>query len=211
MFFKLSWLYRSCFENGNSLLFQTPFSFGMNHKSPPYPAGDYCLLCRSERKDSSFLESGIKTASKLALSMAPKGNSVLHLPLWVCPDCRRTVEKEERPGLDQPQPQPVRAQGWLSSLCVPVFMGSGDLFCVARQCSSQPAAGASWGFQCLGSEVRLSDGSQKSPEQSRLAVCLVLSRPCAVGRSVLPSMPLSGLCSWYGKATAITAISRSMP
>uniref|UniRef100_F7HZY8 Family with sequence similarity 193 member A n=1 Tax=Callithrix jacchus TaxID=9483 RepID=F7HZY8_CALJA len=87
-------------------LFQTPFSFGMNHRTPPYPAGDYCLLCRSERKDSSFLESGIKTASKLALSMAPKGNSVLHLPLWVCPDCRRTVEKEERHGgLDQPVSQ----------------------------------------------------------------------------------------------------------
>ncbi|EHB06986.1 hypothetical protein GW7_18943 [Heterocephalus glaber] len=76
----------------------------MNHRTPPYPAGDYCLLCRSERKDSSsFLESGVKTSSKLALSMAPKGNSVLHLPLWVCPDCRRTVEKEERHGsLDQP-------------------------------------------------------------------------------------------------------------
>ncbi|XP_057562107.1 protein FAM193A isoform X2 [Hippopotamus amphibius kiboko] len=75
----------------------------MNHRTPPYPAGDYCLLCRSERKDSSFLESGVKTASKLALSMAPKGNSVLHLPLWVCPDCRRTVEKDERPGsLDPP-------------------------------------------------------------------------------------------------------------
>nr|XP_025854801.1 protein FAM193A isoform X2 [Vulpes vulpes] len=78
----------------------------MNHRTPPYPAGDYCLLCRSERKDSSFLESGIKTASKLALSMAPKGNSVLHLPLWVCPDCRRAVEKEERPSsLDQPSGQ----------------------------------------------------------------------------------------------------------
>uniref|UniRef100_A0A8C0QCV6 FAM193 C-terminal domain-containing protein n=2 Tax=Canis lupus familiaris TaxID=9615 RepID=A0A8C0QCV6_CANLF len=87
-------------------LFQTPFNFGMNHRTPPYPAGDYCLLCRSERKDSSFLESGIKTASKLALSMAPKGNSVLHLPLWVCPDCRRAVEKEERPSsLDQPSGQ----------------------------------------------------------------------------------------------------------
>ncbi|XP_026959695.1 protein FAM193A isoform X2 [Sagmatias obliquidens] len=78
----------------------------MNHRTPPYPAGDYCLLCRSERKDSSFLESGVKTASKLALSMAPKGNSVLHLPLWVCPDCRRTVENEERRGsLDPPAGQ----------------------------------------------------------------------------------------------------------
>lgn len=83
----------------------------MNHRTPPYPAGDYCLLCRSERKDSSFLESGVKTASKLALSMAPKGNSVLHLPLWVCPDCRRTVEKDERHGgLEQPA---VSARGAL--------------------------------------------------------------------------------------------------
>lgn len=98
-----SWLPGSGFEHRIFFLFQTPFSFGMNHRTPPYPAGDYCLLCRSERKDSSFLESGVKTASKLALSMAPKGNSVLHLPLWVCPDCRRTVEKEERhSGLDQP-------------------------------------------------------------------------------------------------------------
>ncbi|XP_036777126.2 protein FAM193A isoform X3 [Manis pentadactyla] len=83
--------------------FETPFNFGMNHRTPSYPPGDHCLLCRSERKDSSFLESGIKTASKLALSMAPKGNSVLRLPLWVCPDCRRTVEKEERhSSLDRP-------------------------------------------------------------------------------------------------------------
>lgn len=82
----------------------------MNHRTPPYPAGDYCLLCRSERKDSSFLESGVKTASKLALSMAPKGNSVLHLPLWVCPDCRRTVEKDERHGgLEQPAVSARRA------------------------------------------------------------------------------------------------------
>lgn len=40
----------------------------------------------------------MKTASKLALSVAPKGSSALHLPLWVCPDCRRTVEKGERHG-----------------------------------------------------------------------------------------------------------------
>ena len=85
----------------------------MNHRTPPYPAGDYCLLCRSERKDSSFLESGVKTASKLALSMAPKGNSVLHLPLWVCPDCRRTVEKDERHGgLEQPAVSARGAASW---------------------------------------------------------------------------------------------------
>ena len=82
---------------------ETPFNFGMNHRPPPYPAGGYCLLCRRVRKDSSFLESGVKTVSKLALSMVPKGNSMLHLPLWVCPDCRRTLAKEERhSGLDQP-------------------------------------------------------------------------------------------------------------
>ncbi|KAI1238143.1 hypothetical protein IHE44_0012858, partial [Lamprotornis superbus] len=51
---------------------------------------------RSERKDSSLSESGIKNSSKTALSTSPKANNMLHLPLWVCPDCRRTVEKEER-------------------------------------------------------------------------------------------------------------------
>ncbi|PNJ23473.1 protein FAM193A isoform X2 [Pongo abelii] len=117
--------------------FETPFSFGMNHRTPPYPAGDYCLLCRSERKDSSFLESGIKTASKLALSMAPKGNSVLHLPLWVCPDCRRTVEKEERHGgLDQPVSQ--------------------DFLLHSSLGSSQPEAG-SGGRLALGAQTLPSD------------------------------------------------------
>ncbi|XP_030046979.1 protein FAM193A isoform X2 [Microcaecilia unicolor] len=74
---------------------QTPFTFGLGQRSP-YTTGEHCLLCRSERKDSSLTENGIKNSSKMALSTSPKTNSMLHLPLWVCPDCRRTVEKEER-------------------------------------------------------------------------------------------------------------------
>ncbi|XP_051822271.1 protein FAM193A isoform X3 [Antechinus flavipes] len=74
---------------------QTPFTFGLGQRAP-YTTGEHCLLCRSERKDSSLSESGIKNSSKMALSTSPKANSMLHLPLWVCPDCRRTVEKEER-------------------------------------------------------------------------------------------------------------------
>ncbi|XP_036902757.1 protein FAM193A isoform X1 [Sturnira hondurensis] len=106
--------------------FETPLNLGVNHRAPPYPAGGCCLLCRSERTDSSFLESGMKTASKLALSMAPKGNSVLHLPLWVCPDCRRTVEKEERHGgLDQPAGQDFLLHGPLGG--APAEAGSGRL------------------------------------------------------------------------------------
>ncbi|KAL0596698.1 hypothetical protein AAY473_034649 [Plecturocebus cupreus] len=84
-----AWLILGFFCRGEVLLYYTGWS-----QTPEL---------KSERKDSSFLESGTKTASKLALSMAPKGNSVLHLPLWVCPDCRRTVEKEDmHGGLDQP-------------------------------------------------------------------------------------------------------------
>ena len=74
---------------------ETPFNFGMHHRPPAYATGGSCLLCRrGARKDSSFLESGVKTASKLALSMVPEGTSVLHLPQRVCPDCRRSVEEE---------------------------------------------------------------------------------------------------------------------
>ncbi|XP_054437852.1 protein FAM193A [Pteronotus mesoamericanus] len=68
----------------------------------------------------------MKTASKLALSMAPKGNSVLHLPLWVCPDCRRTVEKEERHGsLDPPAGQDFLLHGPLGGS--PAEAGGGRL------------------------------------------------------------------------------------
>ncbi|MGH0166784.1 UNVERIFIED_CONTAM: hypothetical protein FKN15_075177 [Acipenser sinensis] len=74
---------------------QTPFTFGLSQRAP-YTTGERCLLCRSERKENSFSEIGTYSSNKIALSKSPKTNSVLQLPLWVCPDCRRTVEKEER-------------------------------------------------------------------------------------------------------------------
>ncbi|XP_038601483.1 protein FAM193A isoform X2 [Tachyglossus aculeatus] len=83
---------------------QTPFTFGLGQRAP-YAAGEHCLLCRSERKDPAVAEGGGgggKNSGKMALSAPPKANSTLHLPLWVCPDCRRTVEKEERHGALQP-------------------------------------------------------------------------------------------------------------
>lgn len=78
--------------------FEIFFSFGMNYRILFYFVGDYCFLCRSEWKDFLFLESGIKIVSKLVFFMVFKGNSVLYLLLWVCLDCCRIVEKEERYG-----------------------------------------------------------------------------------------------------------------
>ncbi|KAL7877176.1 hypothetical protein SRHO_G00038190 [Serrasalmus rhombeus] len=75
---------------------QTPFTFGLNQKAP-YTTGDRCLLCRSERKDSALQES-----SQNGLGQSPKASSALQLPLYVCPDCKRTVEKDNRqPPSDQ--------------------------------------------------------------------------------------------------------------
>uniref|UniRef100_A0A3Q2NQV6 Family with sequence similarity 193 member A n=1 Tax=Fundulus heteroclitus TaxID=8078 RepID=A0A3Q2NQV6_FUNHE len=73
---------------------QTPFTFGLNQRAP-YTAGDRCLLCRCERKDSVVpSEAGISGQNGTAQpSTTP---SALQLPLWVCSDCRRTVEKEDR-------------------------------------------------------------------------------------------------------------------
>uniref|UniRef100_A0A8C3G6S5 Family with sequence similarity 193 member A n=1 Tax=Cyclopterus lumpus TaxID=8103 RepID=A0A8C3G6S5_CYCLU len=78
----------------------TPFTFGLNQRAP-YTAGDSCLLCRCERKDSSVPpEAGISGLNGTA--QANKTPSALQLPLWVCSDCRRTVEKEDRhTALDQ--------------------------------------------------------------------------------------------------------------
>ncbi|KAJ8335856.1 hypothetical protein SKAU_G00391980 [Synaphobranchus kaupii] len=74
---------------------QSPFTFGLGQRAP-YSTGDRCLLCRSERKDASLLDAGVLGSNGATLSPSAKANSVLQLPLWVCPDCRRTVEKEER-------------------------------------------------------------------------------------------------------------------
>ncbi|XP_044151488.1 protein FAM193A isoform X1 [Bufo gargarizans] len=73
---------------------QAPFTFGLGQRAP-YTTGEHCLLCRSERKDLTLSECGTKNSSKLALSTSPKSNAKMHLPLWVCSDCRRTVESED--------------------------------------------------------------------------------------------------------------------
>uniref|UniRef100_A0A3P8V0R3 Family with sequence similarity 193 member A n=1 Tax=Cynoglossus semilaevis TaxID=244447 RepID=A0A3P8V0R3_CYNSE len=73
---------------------QTPFTFGLNQRAP-YTAGDRCLLCRCERKDGAVpSEAGILGQNGTA--QPNKMSSSLQLPLWVCSDCRRTVEKEDR-------------------------------------------------------------------------------------------------------------------
>ncbi|XP_028260342.1 protein FAM193A isoform X2 [Parambassis ranga] len=73
---------------------QTPFTFGLNQRAP-YTAGDRCLLCRCERKESVVpSEAGISGQNGTAQSS--KTPSALQLPLWVCSDCRRTVEREDR-------------------------------------------------------------------------------------------------------------------
>ncbi|XP_018098502.1 protein FAM193A isoform X2 [Xenopus laevis] len=87
---------------------QAPFTFGLGQRAP-YTTGDHCLLCRSERKDT-LSECGTKNSNKLALSTSPKSTSKLHLPLWVCSDCRRTVENEE---IHTPQDQSLASQDFL--------------------------------------------------------------------------------------------------
>lgn len=73
---------------------QTPFTFGLNQRAP-YTAGDRCLLCRCERKDGAVpSEAGMPGQN--GMSQPNKTPSALQLPLWVCSDCRRTVEKEDR-------------------------------------------------------------------------------------------------------------------
>ncbi|KAK3573132.1 hypothetical protein QTP86_014127 [Hemibagrus guttatus] len=99
---------------------QTPFTFGLNQRAP-YTTGDRCLLCRSERKDTVSHDSGQNGTGQLS-----KSSSALQLPLYVCPDCKRTVEKDER---QPPSDQTSMSQDFL--LRMPV--GNGGL--------SQDAAG----------------------------------------------------------------------
>lgn len=73
---------------------QTPFTFGLNQRAP-YTAGDRCLLCRCERKDT-VVPSEASISGQNGTAQPAKTPSALQLPLWVCSDCRRTVEKEDR-------------------------------------------------------------------------------------------------------------------
>ncbi|KAK0149582.1 Protein FAM193A [Merluccius polli] len=73
---------------------QTPFTFGLTQRAP-YTSGDRCLLCRCERKES-VLQSETEGCGQNGTDQPTKNPSALQLPLWVCPDCRRTVEKEDR-------------------------------------------------------------------------------------------------------------------
>uniref|UniRef100_A0A8C5LX96 Family with sequence similarity 193 member A n=1 Tax=Leptobrachium leishanense TaxID=445787 RepID=A0A8C5LX96_9ANUR len=88
---------------------EAPFTFGLGQRAP-YTTGEHCLLCRSERKDLALSECGTKNSSKVALSTSPKANAKMHLPLWVCSDCRRTVENEE---IHTTQDQSVVSQDFL--------------------------------------------------------------------------------------------------
>ncbi|XP_045439401.1 protein FAM193A [Pipistrellus kuhlii] len=95
---------------------ETSFNFGEPRRSPVSPTVDYCVLCRSERKDTSSLESGIEAARKLGLFLAPVGSIVPYHTLWVCLHCQWTLEKMRIYGsLDQSAPgQDVPGQGPLS-------------------------------------------------------------------------------------------------
>ncbi|KAL2097477.1 hypothetical protein ACEWY4_006684 [Coilia grayii] len=94
---------------------QTPFTFGLNQRAPN-TTGDRCLLCRRERKDSTPLEAGV--VGQNSTSQPFKAPSDLQLPVWVCPDCRRTVEK------DEPQPHTAMEDSLVDFLLqMPVGIG----------------------------------------------------------------------------------------
>ncbi|XP_057699803.1 protein FAM193A isoform X1 [Corythoichthys intestinalis] len=76
---------------------QTPFTFGLNQRAP-YTAGDRCLLCRRERgkdcpRPSEAVVPDRRNGGWPKVGQPP---AALPLPLWVCSDCRSTVEKEDR-------------------------------------------------------------------------------------------------------------------
>ncbi|KAM9818309.1 protein FAM193A isoform 3-T3 [Syngnathus typhle] len=75
---------------------QTPFTFGLNQRAP-YTAGDRCLLCRCERsKDGPWPSEAGLPDHRNGAPESGQPPAALPLPMWVCSDCRRTVEKEDR-------------------------------------------------------------------------------------------------------------------
>lgn len=61
--------------------------------------GERCLLCHKERYERN--KKGELTKSSTQTSN-PNGTSVSQVPLWVCPECRRSIEEEERRAAMEP-------------------------------------------------------------------------------------------------------------
>eukprot|EP00057_Strongylocentrotus_purpuratus_P002619 XP_003724871.1 PREDICTED: protein FAM193A isoform X2 [Strongylocentrotus purpuratus] len=59
----------------------------------PYLDREHCLLCRRERPDppANRIPPGVGGSEKENNRQLP----ITQMPLWLCPDCRRTVEEEE--------------------------------------------------------------------------------------------------------------------
>ena len=60
------------------------------HDANPFLGGEVCLLCRCERPASPI------RALDDEEEECGRSSSLSQLPLWVCRDCRKTVEEEEK-------------------------------------------------------------------------------------------------------------------
>ncbi|KAL9983544.1 hypothetical protein ACROYT_G005732 [Oculina patagonica] len=65
----------------------------------PYIDSEQCLLCHKERYERSKKGELLKSMTQGSSS---NGSSVSQAPLWVCPDCRRNIEEEERRAAMEP-------------------------------------------------------------------------------------------------------------
>lgn len=68
----------------------TPKSDNAPKAGTPCIDGERCLLCHKERYDK------LKKGELKSLSCNSTETLVSQVPLWVCPDCRRNIEEEER-------------------------------------------------------------------------------------------------------------------
>lgn len=61
--------------------------------------GERCLLCHKERYERNKKGEPSKSSSQTS---NPNGTSMSQVPLWVCPECRRSIEEEERRAAMEP-------------------------------------------------------------------------------------------------------------
>lgn len=61
--------------------------------------GERCLLCHKERYERNKKGELLKSATQAS---NPNGTSLSQTPLWVCPECRRSIEEEERRAAMEP-------------------------------------------------------------------------------------------------------------
>ncbi|XP_078662935.1 LOW QUALITY PROTEIN: uncharacterized protein LOC144906481 [Branchiostoma floridae x Branchiostoma belcheri] len=125
-----------------------------------------CLLCRCERKDPVLPPASDGSTSGTSFDT----QGLAQVPLWVCPDCRRSVEEEERKAALEPSllPQDLFMPSSVPYLTPVPDLGAGAGLVTS---SSEPTTPNGSGCNCEACKERREIAAEQERETQELQQC----------------------------------------